>query len=119
MRQEGPVGSGGVDRGRQAAAHRGSRQAPPEWSSLRRRCEENAGRRLISPPHQRRIFRPHGGEQHNRSCRIYRVPEDDPIDDAKALLASLTYGQTRSSYTRGNITMPDALLRALTQLPFS
>src|SRR3546814_20600179 len=39
--------------------------------------------------------------------------EDDPIDDAKALLASLTYGQTRSSYTRGNITMPDALLRAL------
>jgi hypothetical protein len=40
--------------------------------------------------------------------------EDDPIDDAKAPLASLTYGQTRSSYTRGNITMPDALLRALT-----
>ena len=39
--------------------------------------------------------------------------EDDPIDDAKALLASLTYGRTRSSYTRGNITMPDALLRAL------
>lgn len=39
--------------------------------------------------------------------------EDDPIDDAKALLASLTYGQTRSSYIRGNITMPDALLRAL------
>ena len=39
--------------------------------------------------------------------------EDDPIDDAKALLASLTYGQTRSNYFRGNITMPDALLRAL------
>lgn len=39
--------------------------------------------------------------------------EDDPIDDAKALLASLTYGQTRSSYFRGNITMPSALLRAL------
>ena len=39
--------------------------------------------------------------------------EDDPIDDAKALLASLTYGQTRSHYIRGNITMPDALLRAL------
>lgn len=39
--------------------------------------------------------------------------EDDPIDDAKALLASLTYGQTRSSYERGSITMPDALLRAL------
>jgi hypothetical protein len=39
--------------------------------------------------------------------------EEDPIDDAKALLASLTYGQTRSHYERGNITMPDALLRAL------
>ncbi|WP_353642535.1 hypothetical protein [Mesorhizobium sp. WSM2239] len=39
--------------------------------------------------------------------------EDDPIDDAKALLASLTYGQTRSNYVRGSITMPDALLRAL------
>lgn len=39
--------------------------------------------------------------------------EDDPIDDAKALLASLTYGQTRSSYLRGAITMPDALLQAL------
>lgn len=39
--------------------------------------------------------------------------EDDPIDDAKALLASLTYGQTRSNYVRGGITMPDALLRAL------
>jgi hypothetical protein len=42
-----------------------------------------------------------------------RPYEDDPIDDAKALLASLTYGQTRSSYTRGAITMPEALLRAL------
>lgn len=39
--------------------------------------------------------------------------EDDPIDDAKALLASLTYGQTRSGHFRGNITMPDALLQAL------
>ena len=39
--------------------------------------------------------------------------EDDPIDDAKALLASLTYGMTRSSTMRGNITMPDALLRKL------
>lgn len=39
--------------------------------------------------------------------------EDDPIDDAKALLASLTYGQTRSSYTRGSITMPVQLLEAL------
>lgn len=38
---------------------------------------------------------------------------DDPIDDAKALIASLTYGQTRSAYERGNITMPAALLRAL------
>ena len=39
--------------------------------------------------------------------------EDDPIDDAKALLASLTYGMTRSSHTRGGITMPIALLRKL------
>jgi hypothetical protein len=39
--------------------------------------------------------------------------EDDPVDDAKALLASLTYGQTRSGYTRGNIRLPDALLKAL------
>jgi len=39
--------------------------------------------------------------------------EDDPIDDAKALLASLTYGMTRSTTRRGNITMPAALLRKL------
>lgn len=39
--------------------------------------------------------------------------EDDPIDDAKALLASLTYGRTRSNMYRGKITLPDALLRAL------
>ncbi len=39
--------------------------------------------------------------------------EEDPIDDAKALLASLTYGINRSSYARGQITMPEALLRAL------
>ena len=39
--------------------------------------------------------------------------EDDPIDDAKALLASLTYGRTRSHPYRGRITLPDALLRAL------
>lgn len=39
--------------------------------------------------------------------------EDDPIDDAKALLASLTYGQTRSSRTRGRIVLPVELLRAL------
>ena len=39
--------------------------------------------------------------------------EEDPIDDAKALLASLTYGRSRSDRTRGQITLPDALLRAL------
>ena len=39
--------------------------------------------------------------------------EDDPIDDAKALLASLTYGRTRSGYTRGAIAFPVALLNAL------
>jgi hypothetical protein len=39
--------------------------------------------------------------------------EDDPIDDAKALLASLTYGMTRSSSSRGNIRMPIALLSNL------
>ncbi len=39
--------------------------------------------------------------------------EDDPIDDAKALLASLTYGRTRSHRHRGRITLPDALLQAL------
>jgi hypothetical protein len=32
--------------------------------------------------------------------------EDDPIDDAKALLASLTYGRTRSDAYRGKITLP-------------
>ena len=39
--------------------------------------------------------------------------EDDPIDDAKALLASLTYGRTRSNMFRGRIILPDALLNAL------
>ncbi len=39
--------------------------------------------------------------------------EEDPVDDAKALIASLTYGQTRSEYARGQITMPAALLRKL------
>ncbi len=39
--------------------------------------------------------------------------EDDPVDDAKALLASLTYGMTRSNAVRGSITMPDVLLRRL------
>src|SRR3546814_18222143 len=38
--------------------------------------------------------------------------EDDPIDDAKALLASLPYGRPRREYSRGNITMPIALLNA-------
>ena len=39
--------------------------------------------------------------------------EEDPIDDAKALLASLTYGMTRSQGARGRIILPEALLRAL------
>jgi len=39
--------------------------------------------------------------------------EEDPVDDAKALIASLTYGQTRSDYARGQITMPERLLGAL------
>ncbi|KQU97007.1 hypothetical protein ASD00_19465 [Ensifer sp. Root31] len=39
--------------------------------------------------------------------------EEDPIDDAKALIASLTYGQTRSHHVRGQITMPSALIRKL------
>jgi hypothetical protein len=39
--------------------------------------------------------------------------EDDPIDDAKALLASLTYGRTRSNVYRGRIELPTDLLRAL------
>ena len=39
--------------------------------------------------------------------------EEDPIDDAKALLASLTYGRTRSHKFRGRITLPEELLRAL------
>lgn len=39
--------------------------------------------------------------------------EEDPVDDAKALLASLTYGMTRSDGKRGAIEYPDALLRNL------
>ena len=39
--------------------------------------------------------------------------EEDPIDDAKALLASLTYGQTRSGPARGRIDLPVKLLQAL------
>lgn len=39
--------------------------------------------------------------------------EEDPIDDAKALIASLTYGQTRSDQIRGRITMPEALISSL------
>ena len=45
--------------------------------------------------------------------RFGRPFEEDPIDDAKALIASLTYGQTRSHHTRGQITMPEALIKAL------
>jgi hypothetical protein len=48
------------------------------------------------------------------SFQKYGKPyEDDPVDDAKALLASLTYGMTRSDAVRGAITWPDALLRKL------
>lgn len=39
--------------------------------------------------------------------------EEDPIDDAKALIASLTYGQTRSDFYRGQITMPEKLIKKL------
>jgi hypothetical protein len=39
--------------------------------------------------------------------------EEDPIDDAKALIASLTYGQTRSNHIRGQITMPERLIKTL------
>jgi hypothetical protein len=39
--------------------------------------------------------------------------EEDPVDDAKALLSSLTYGMTRSSYTRGQVTLPTLLLKKL------
>lgn len=39
--------------------------------------------------------------------------EEDPVDDAKALLASLTYGMTRSSAIRGQIVLPEALLRKM------
>ncbi|XVO86704.1 hypothetical protein ACQ9Y2_23675 [Pseudomonas palleroniana] len=49
----------------------------------------------------------------NSFQKFGRPFEDDPIDDAKALLASLTYGMTRSEKNRGAITMPDALLRKL------
>jgi hypothetical protein len=35
------------------------------------------------------------------------------VDDAKALLAALTYGMTRSSAARGKITLPLHLLNAL------
>lgn len=45
--------------------------------------------------------------------RFGRPFEADPIDDAKALLASLTYGMTRSAPGRGEIRYPSALLRHL------
>jgi len=38
---------------------------------------------------------------------------DDAFDLAKAFLSSLTYGMTRSSYSRGNIQMVGALMNAL------
>ncbi len=38
---------------------------------------------------------------------------DDAFDLAKAFLSSITYGMTKSSYTRGQITQVDALLSAL------
>jgi hypothetical protein len=45
--------------------------------------------------------------------RYGRPFEEDPVDDAKALLASLTYGMTRSPYTRGNVSLPKALVQKL------
>lgn len=45
--------------------------------------------------------------------RYGRPFEEDPIDDAKALLASLTYGMTRSAETRGKIVLPLVLLDGL------
>lgn len=45
--------------------------------------------------------------------RYGRPFESDPVDDAKALLASLTYGMTRSASSRGQITMPRLLLSKL------
>jgi len=38
---------------------------------------------------------------------------EDALDLAKAFVSSLTYGMTRSSYTRGRITMIEKLMRAL------
>jgi hypothetical protein len=45
--------------------------------------------------------------------RYGRPFEEDPVDDAKALLASLTYGMTRSSASRGRIVLPRVLLGSL------
>lgn len=45
--------------------------------------------------------------------RYGRPFEEDPIDDAKALLASLTYGMTRSTAGRGKIVLPLQLLNSL------
>ncbi len=48
------------------------------------------------------------------SFQKYGKPfEDDPVDDAKALLASLTYGMTRSDAARGAIAWPNLLLGRL------
>jgi hypothetical protein len=38
---------------------------------------------------------------------------EDALDLAKAFVSSLTYGMTRSSYTRGRITMIEKLMKAL------
>lgn len=44
----------------------------------------------------------------------YSSPDiDDAFDLAKAFVSSLTYGMTKSDSTRGNITMIEALLKAL------
>lgn len=39
--------------------------------------------------------------------------EDDPVDDAKALIASFTYGMVRSYHARGKIVLPELLIRKL------
>jgi len=39
--------------------------------------------------------------------------QEDPVDDAKALLAALTYGITRSAASRGRIVLPRILIQSL------
>jgi hypothetical protein len=44
----------------------------------------------------------------------YGTPfEEDPVDDAKALIASFTYGMVRSYHARGKIVLPELLIRKL------